>query len=305
MEARGLDLLGRRHVHVLVRSVPAMDDDEGPGLARVHVYHITAPTCWWSWGFEGVLNRLPLVYGDQVAVHTYLGCVYEDLGEYREHYDLDDEAMAAWRDEAVGLMGLPLAELEPFDAWPRTVFPATLAVAAARDQGEPAAARLQREVLRRFCVEGDLGVCASAALEEAAAASGLDVHAWRSAFKDEDGLRERLEHQGHGWPHVPLGFYNLAITDNEGTTVLLDHAFEPAQVEAAVEYVAGAPLERSEPGDPVAYLARHGPAPTVELARVFGLQEAVVGKRLGALGEQGRVRAMSLAGATHWAATGR
>ncbi len=49
---------------------------------KVHVHHATAPTCWWSWGYEAVMNRLPLVYGDQVQVHLYRGVVYEDVQQY-------------------------------------------------------------------------------------------------------------------------------------------------------------------------------------------------------------------------------
>ena len=48
---------------------------------RIAVVHFTAPTCWWSWGYEPVFNRLKLVYGDQINLLTAYGTVYEDVEE--------------------------------------------------------------------------------------------------------------------------------------------------------------------------------------------------------------------------------
>jgi hypothetical protein len=63
---------------------------------RIAVVHFTAPTCWWSWGYEAVFNRLKLVYGDQIKIVILYGTVYEDIDEYKKNYELDDAGMVAW-----------------------------------------------------------------------------------------------------------------------------------------------------------------------------------------------------------------
>lgn len=271
----------------------------GEGTPGVHVYHITAPTCWWSWGYEATLNRAALVYGDQIAINTYVGCVYTDLAEYKTQYELDDEGLKAWRDEAVEIMDVPLAALGGFGDWPETVLPASVALMAAFGEGAEKAARFQRAVLRRFCVEGRSEATSERGLLEAAREAGLDGKRLAKALEDEEALLARMEGQGEGWPHVPLGFYNLAVTDHEGTTVLLDNAFEPAMLERAIDMLLpGATKE--EPTDIGGYLAAHGPAPTSEIARVFGMDREEATRALEGLVKEGRATATPLAGSAHW-----
>ncbi len=50
---------------------------------RITVVHATAPTCWWSWGYEPVFNRLQLVYGDQINIVIFYAVVYEDIEQYK------------------------------------------------------------------------------------------------------------------------------------------------------------------------------------------------------------------------------
>ena len=55
---------------------------------KIQVLHATAPTCFWSWGYEAVINRLKLVYGDQIEIKLATFCVYDDLDEYMKHYEM-------------------------------------------------------------------------------------------------------------------------------------------------------------------------------------------------------------------------
>jgi predicted DsbA family dithiol-disulfide isomerase len=120
---------------------------------RIAVVHFTAPTCWWSWGYEPVFNRLKLVYGDQINVLTFYGTVYEDIEEYKKNYELDDAGMAAWAKEAQEIMGVPMHLNYRFDRMPKDMLPATLAVIAAERQGHEKGHRLYRALLRRNIVE--------------------------------------------------------------------------------------------------------------------------------------------------------
>lgn len=268
--------------------------------AQVHVYHATAPTCWWSWGYEAVLNRLALVYGDKVKVHLLLGCVYEDLDEWMRNYEMTLEGQQEWAREAVQIMGVPLRTMYGADE-PRNVMPATLAVLAAKRQGEAKGARFMRSVLRRFCVEGQ-DVTRDSVLEEAAKEAGLKVDAFFRDYRDTEARQEELGHQGHGFPHVPLGFYSIALTDGGDRTVLLDYAFDPAVVEGAIDYLSGTRVPKRGSPDLVSYLRRHGPTPLREIARVAGCTDKEATARLGKLNKAGRVTSVSLTGATHWTA---
>lgn len=265
---------------------------------QIHLYHATAPTCWWSWGYEAVLNRLSLIYGDRVRIHLLLGCVYEDLDEWMRAYEMTPAGQTAWARESIGIMGVPIRTEYGGDQ-PRNVMPVTYAVLAARRQGAAQGERFMRAALRRFVVEGQ-DMTRDGALREAAVESGLDVDAFFRDHRDADARRGELEHQGHDFPHVPLGFYSLALTDGGDRTVVLDYAFDPAVVEDAIDYLAGTPVRKKKPGDVESYVRRHGPAPLREIARVMGLSESDARSRLGRLVTQGRLETVRLAGAPHW-----
>ena len=265
---------------------------------QIHLYHATAPTCWWSWGYEAVLNRIPLVYGDRVKIHLLLGCVYEDLEEWMRTYEMTVAGQEEWARESIGIMGVPIRTGYGGDQ-PKSVMPATYAVLAAKRQGEAKGARFMRAVLRRFCVEGQ-DVTRDEVLAEAAGEARLDTDSFFRDYRNTEARREELGHQGHGFPHVPLGFYSLALTDGGDRTVLLDYAFDPAVVEGAIDYLAGGRLPKRTPTDLVGHLRRHGPAPLREVARIAGVSDNVALGRLRRLTKEGRVAATPLAGAPHW-----
>ena len=265
---------------------------------KVQVYHATAPTCWWSWGYESVLNRLPMVYGDQVEIHLLYGTVYEDLNEYLKGYELTLDTMNEWAREASEQMRIPIRANYSLKE-PKTVLPATYAVLAALKQGRSRGDRFNREILRRFVVEGQ-DVTQASVLDQAAEAAGLGLKQFRSDFADTPALKAELSHQAHSFGHLPLGFYNVAVADGAGRTVILDYAFDPEVVEEAIDYISAGKLEKCTPTDIMTYLQHHGVAPTLELARVFGDAGADVGRQLAALEAEGKVRKISLAGGEYW-----
>ncbi len=267
---------------------------------QVHLFHATAPTCWWSWGYEAVLNRLPLVYGDRVKVHLLLGCVYEDLDEWMKAYEMTPRGQTKWARESIGIMGVPIRTTYGGEQ-PRSVMPVTLAVLAARRQGEAKGDRFYRAVLRRFVVEAQ-DVTRDDGLREAAIEAGLDVDRFFRDYRDTDARRAELEHQGHGFPHVPLGFYSLALTDGGDRTVILDYAFDPATVEEAIDYLSQGKLKKRTPTDVVGYLQRHGAAPLREIARVMGMDDREAKNRLAKLVKERKVTSAPLAGEAHWSA---
>lgn len=266
---------------------------------RIAVVHLTAPTCWWSWGYESVFNRLKLVYGDQIETFVFYGAVYEDIEQYKKEYELDDAGMRAWAKEAQGTMGVPMFLDYQFDQMPKSVFPATLAVFAGNRQGAEKGHRLYRELLRRFVVENQ-DVTNEATLLEAVRRANLDETKFKQDWTDQAGLKADYEGQGEKAPPAHVGFYNIAVADRHGRTVYLDQQFDPSVVEGALDYLSNSQLKKMQPTDILGYIKSQGPTPLIEIQRVFGLPSKEAQTELERLEKQGKAKRLALAGEAFW-----
>ena len=266
---------------------------------RVMIVHFTAPTCWWSWGYEPVFSRLKLVYGDKVNILTFYGTVYEDVEEYKKNYELDDKGAVAWAKEAQGIMGVPMHFDYSFERMPKNLLPATLAVMAGLRQGHERGHRLYRSLLRRSIVEGQ-DVTLEATIFEAAREAELDAAKFKDDWLNQEALKSDLEKQGEGAPPVHVGFYNIAVTDGRGRTVYLDQQFQPSVVEGAIDYLTDGRLKKAKPTDVLAYVKAQGPTHLVEVERVFSLSTEDARAELGRLEKTGKIKRSTLAGETFW-----
>ena len=270
---------------------------------KVTVYHATAPTCHWSWGYEAVFNRLPLVYGDQVDIKTMTLCVWDDFKEYMKEYEMTWKEFNPWLKEIQEKIDLPVALPLARSQVPVSVMPATLAAMAAYRQGEAKGARFVRAVLRKSCVEA-ADASAPAVIEAAAQEAGLSMPRFKRDLKAKAAREGEYGSQGHGWPDLPLSYYTVVVSDGH-RHVVLEHAFDPKTVEGAVDYLAGGRLRKRKPKDVAAYLRAHGAAPLKEIERAFGLTPAKAAQKLRALERVGKARRVRLAGAPHWEPAGR
>jgi predicted DsbA family dithiol-disulfide isomerase len=268
---------------------------------RIAVIHFTAPTCWWSWGYEPVFNRLKLVYGDQISLVTFYGTVYEDVEEYKKDYELDDAGMVKWAKESQEIMGVPMHFNYHFDRMPKNLLPATLAVMAGMRQSDERGHRLYRALLRRNIVEGQ-DVTDKEKILEAVKEAGLDEAKFKRDWADQASLKVDLEKQAEGAPPVHVGFYNVAVTDGHGRTVYLDQKFQPSVVESAIDYLADGKLKKAKPTDVLAYLKKQGPTSLVEVERVFELPSNKARAELERVEKLGKARRSTLAGAAFWSA---
>ena len=266
---------------------------------RIAVVHFTAPTCWWSWGYEPVFNRLKLVYGDQFRLLSLYGAVYEDVEEYKKNYELDDAGMVKWAQESKEIMGVPMHVNYRFDRMPTNLLAATLAVMAGMRQGEEKGHRLYRALLRRNIVEGQ-DVTQETAIHEAVMESSLDEAKFKRDWADQAGIKTDMEKQGEGAPPVHVGFFNIAVTDDQGRTVYLDQQFHPATAEGAIEYLSEGKLKKSKPTDILAYIKAQGPTSLVEIERVFALSSKDAMAELERLEKLGKINTSSLAETTFW-----
>lgn len=265
----------------------------------ITVVHATAPTCWWSWGYEPVFNRLKLVYGDQIRIVVFYGAVYEDVEQYKKDYELDDAGMVAWAKEAKEIMGMPMHMNYSFNRMPKNLMPATLAIMAGHRQGEDKGHRLYRALLRRNIVEGQ-DVTTDAVILNAADEAELDQGKFKEDWADQTGLKAAYEKQGEDAPPVHVGFYNIGVTDGHGRTVYLDQQFQPSAVEGAIDYLADGKLRKAKPGDVLAYLKAQGPTPLVEVERVFQVRSEQASTELAMLEKAGTAKRKTLADAVFW-----
>ena len=160
-----------------------------------------------------------------------------------------------------------------------------------------------RAILRMFVVEGK-DVTRQEILLTAARESGLDGRQFSRDSDDVKARKEEYDKQGEGFPHVPLGFYNLAVTDGGGRTVLLDNAFDPSLAEGAIDYLSGGTLTKKKPVNITDYVREHGLAPSIEIARVFGMKQSAAGKKLEELRGKGKVEKKVISGVVLWQASG-
>jgi len=266
---------------------------------RITVVHATAPTCWWSWGYESAFNRLKLVYGDQVGVYIFYGTVYEDIEQYKKDYELDDAGMVTWAKEAQETMGVPMHSNYRFDRMPKNLLPVTLAVLAGNHQDDEKGHRFYRELMRRFVVE-DQDVTNDVTIFEAAKEAGLDEAKFKRDWVDQAGLKSEYEGQGKDSPPVHVGFYNIAVTDWHGRSVYLDQQFAPSVVEGAIDYLADARFKKAKPTDILAYIKAQGPTPLVEVERIFELPSKDARAELERLEKDGKAKRSMLAGSPFW-----
>lgn len=281
-----------------------MSDDHHDHDHRPTIYHMTSPMCHWSWGYEPALNRIRLVYGEQVPINLLQQSVYETVDEWFTNYGMNEGELLEWGAEIRDAIGLPI-RLLPKARWPASTVPATLAVFAALRQDPVKANRLSRAFLRRFAVAGE-DVTQERILLECVREAGLDVARFQKDWSDQEALKHAWDNQGEGvhWPHVPLNFYNVVVSDGH-RHVILEHAFDPATIEDAIDWIGGGKLRKSEPTDIGAYLAHHGPASKEEIATVFRLAPEKAEAALADLEKQGRAAATTIGDATFWGPKGK
>lgn len=280
-------------------SNPCVPQKLAQGKAAVRVWHAAAPTCFWSWGYEGTLHRIRLVYGDQVEIRFIPSVVHTNLDEWMAHNDLTRANWDAWAAKAGRKMGIPIWTKYSETKVPNDQTPATRASVAAFRQGRPEGERFLRELLRRNVVEGK-DVTRKNVLLAAAKVCGLDLDRFSADLQDTEGLDADAYAMGEGLGHVPLGFYNLVVEDGSGRTILMDFAFDPKAVEDAIEYLTGRKLKKNRPSDPVAFLRAAGPTHETELARAFGWPADRVKKTMAVAEKRGAAKRVELAGHPYW-----
>lgn len=265
---------------------------------RIRVLHGASPLCDWSVAYEGVLNRLRLVYGDQIKVNVYQIPVYESWPQWLENYGMTQEEAMAWFEEAKDTTGLPSNP----DYWrdpPKSCVPGTLFVHAAEIAKPGAGERLARRIGFGMVFEGQKWND-EADLYKAAERAGAPRKQVEAALAD-GRAEEALKQDGQDMHSLGLNFYTLQVRDPEGkTTVSLEHAFDPAKVEDAVEYLSKGQLRKHALPTLEQYAAQHAPVSSRELQQVFRSDAAKVRAGLAPAEKAGQLVRKNLLGMDCW-----
>lgn len=272
-------------------------------MPKVEVVHAQSPLCHWSWGYEPVINRLERIYGKQVNFTITQSFPYIERAKWLEEYEMTDTEAIQWaKDDILPRIGLPVALPKSWNDMPESCYPAGAAVTAARiAEGPEGARKLSRALMFALFVE-QKDTASPAVIEAAVRGAGLDHDAMMKVSADEIDKRlgDDMQRAGHG-----ANFFSLVVRDASGeTNVSLAYAYDPARVEAAIDYMAGGKLKKAKvKPDVVAYAEEVGPVSLAEVRRMFALDAAKAKAMLSAAVKKGDLTKKTYSCGDFWAPT--
>lgn len=267
---------------------------------RIRVLHGASPFCDWSLAYEGVLNRLRLAYGDQIKVNVYQIPVYDSWPQWLENYGMTQEEAMAWFQEVKGTTGLP-ANTDFWKDPPKSCLPGTLFVHAAELVKPGAGERLARRIGFGMQFEGQRWND-EADLYKAAEKAGAPRKQLEAALAD-GRAEESLKADRQDMHSLGLNFYALQVHGTDGkTTVTLEHAFDAARVESAIEWLSQGQLRKHGLPTVEQYALQHAPVSTLELTQVFRSDAAKVRAALAPSEKAGKLVRRNLLGMDCWLA---
>lgn len=276
------------------------DHAHEPEDTRIRVLHGASPFCDWSVAYEGVLNRVRLIYGDQVKVNVYQTPVYESWAQWLENYGMTQEEAMAWFEEVKDVTGLPY-DREYWKAPTKSCVPGTLFVHAAELAKPGAGERLARRIGFGMIFEGNKWND-EADLFKAAERAGAPRKAVEAALADGRAA-ESLKQDAQDMHSLGLNYYALQVHGSDGkTNVTLEHAFDAARVESAIDWLSGGQLRKHALPTMEAYAAAHAPVSSRELQQVFRADAAKVRAGLAGAEKAGQLVRKNVLGMDCWLA---
>lgn len=266
-------------------------------MVRVVVHHLASPGCDDSYGYAPALDRIRLVYGDQVEIRTSVVSLYDDRASFLRHGGIGtDESLTKHMRHSAARHQLPVRATWRVKDFAQTNRPAALAAVAAEKQGAWAMRRfLQAYWIRAFVGMGRDSM--DGGVPEAVADARIDVERLQRALKDEVAIVGEIDECYSALPDG-VSMATLGVEGPDGHVEYLHDAFEPKAIEVAID--AAASLHKKAPDDIAAYLQDAGPSSLVAVARVFALSPSEANARLHALAKKGRVSEVRAGEHTLW-----
>lgn len=266
------------------------------------IVQFTDPMCTWCWGSEPIVRRLLAVFDDQIQLRYVMGGLIEDFDEFSDPTnDISTPAEVAphWL-EASEHHGMPV-DTEIFETDPaRSTYPASVAFAAARQQGTELGHRYLRRLREAYATEvrnvnrreEQVALARSVGLDVTEFTAALDDGTARAAFEDDLARTREAEVRAFPTYHVvgPAG-------DRRAPGF---KSFE--ELATALSEVAPS-LERTSPPPISRFVAEYGPVATREIAEVYQLDDGKARQALESLADDGTLRRERRGNGTFWHAT--
>ena len=268
----------------------------------VTVTQFTDPMCTWCWGSEPIRRHLRTAYGDQLRVRFVVGGLIEDFETFSDAAnDIAEPGDVGphWL-EASERHGMPV-ETAIFEDDPAgSTYPASVAFAAARQQGRRLGHRYLRRLREAYATQVR-NVNRREEQRRIAEAVGLDLDAFTTAL-DDGSAREAFETdltrtRRAGVRAFPT--YRVVGPDGERQ---LDGFRSFSTLSDAIETVAPS-VTRSSPPPIRSFVAAHGPVATREVAEVYGMDRGKTVQTLGSLVDDGDLRREPRGNGVFWHAT--
>lgn len=248
----------------------------------VEIIHFADPWCFWSWGFEPILQRLKEVYGDQIKVAYKMGGITNNIHEWRKEYDVaEDGALGSWISDSTSMTKMPTNPDYYVKTKVDTTWPACIAVKAAQMQNEKQAEHLLRRLIEVIQVEAKNGNKEEVYLPLAKEV-GLDTDQLKKDIKS--GKPEKLFKED--MKAMNVNFLTLVLVNKKnGKKKAIGEVFTSDKYEQAVESITEGKLRKNIPVDILAYFERHrgNIVPAKEIAEVFQITEEDAERRLNIL----------------------
>lgn len=266
-------------------------------MARIILHHLASPGCDDSYGYAPALDRIRLVYGDQVEIRTSIVSLYDDRASFLRHNGLaTDDALTSHMRHSASRYQLPIRSTWRTKDFAQTDRPAALAAVAAEKQGAWAMRRfLQAYWIRAFIDVGrdskDGGVA------EAVGASRVDAERLQRDLKDENAIVTEIDDCYAALPDG-VSMATIGIEGPDARVQYLHDAFEPSTIVAAIDAVAS--LQKQAPDDIAGYLRDAGPSSLAAVARAFALAPGEANARLQSLEKARRVGQVRVGEHSFW-----
>lgn len=253
---------------------------------KIRVVHFADPWCFWSWGLEPLLQRLRVVYGDQLEVVYRMGGVFDDFREWQRNYRVDDQGTSEWIDKAAKTSGNPQNPHYMVQTEVRTSYPSCRAVKAAEKQDAHKAERYFRRLMEIFQIEARAATDEN--LLQAAADVGLDRDALAADMGTGD-IDDAFTADRYAMRTMRVNFLSLVVSCND-QSVGHSGVFAAAPYEKLIDKMAP-DVSRHQPTNILEYLATlvGHLVTTREVAEVFQIDDADADARLGKLLDAGLV----------------
>lgn len=244
---------------------------------KVQIVHFADPWCFWSWGLEPLLQRLRVVYGDNLQVVYRMGGVFEDLSVWQRTYRVDDESTATWIIEVGKTTGVPSSPHYGSVTNVQTSHPSCRAVKAAQQQDGHKAERYFRHLMEVFQVETQQAT--DDTLLRAAADVGLDPERLASDMASEE-VQAAFTADRHAMAAMGVDYLSLVVAHGDEVTAV-SRVFKAEPFEKLIDKMVPG-LPKHQPTNILEYLAdlRAHLVHTREVAEVFRIPDDEAERRL-------------------------